>query len=256
LPGIWWVARNAWGGHKPLTDTGGNVYLIRGTNFDVMVDVGQRSMRQLERNIRLAGSEPSRVGEIWITHSHGDHFALAGPWQRKYPHVKVRLADVGRAFLRRGDLRLVGAALTPGEKFQRPQRLLGVREGQVLRCPPHEFCVVGLPGHTPDCIGFRGTVAGLDVMFTGDAIIGDQGPVRGNVGWLDGLWLSDAFEYRRMLRAMVKNPPQVFLPGHGVSHAGPGARRSLRNCLWRIDRLLAIPHLGSMLPVVGKDEDQ
>ncbi|MFB3892200.1 MAG: MBL fold metallo-hydrolase [Phycisphaerae bacterium] len=250
-PSIWWVGRGGWGDLPALTEQDCNVFLVRGDEFDVLVDIGAApSLWQLERNIRAAGSEPARIGEIWITHSHFDHFGNAAKWVKRHPRTVVRLSAVGVDFLKRRDLRLTGTRMYPAYKFLAPRRLKGVKAGDVLRCPPFKFSVVELPGHTPDCVGFRGDVSGLDVMFTGDAIVGDQATVRGGVGWLDGLWLSDVKEYERMLMREAKHPPGLILPGHGVPSYGPAVGRSIRNCLWRIRKLLAIPALGSMLPIV------
>jgi glyoxylase-like metal-dependent hydrolase (beta-lactamase superfamily II) len=116
--------------------------------------------------------------------------------------------------------------------------------------------VVELPGHTPDSIGFRGKMGGVDVMISGDAIIGDQGAIPGSIGWLDGLWLSDVETYERTLKKAAADPPDLILPGHGRPHYGAAARRSLRNCVWRIGKLLAIPNLPSMLPIFRPEAEK
>lgn len=247
---ICWVGRGNWGGLPALTTGGSNVFLIRGDRFDVLVDAGDGyPIRQLETNIRRAGGEPARVREIWVTHSHWDHLGNAAAWQRKYPRAVVRLSVQGVRYLKRKDYRLVGAPLDPAITFEPPATVRPLRHGQALACPPHRLQVVHLPGHTPDCVGFRGTVDGLDVMFTGDAIIGDQGSARGVIGWLDGLWQSDAPIYEKTLRTVLRDPPQLILPGHGVPSYGLASRRSLRNCLWRIRKVLAIPNCPTTLPV-------
>lgn len=251
-PSIWWIGRGNWGGLPALTGVDCNVYLLRGDKFDVLVDPGWCSdLRLYEKNIRALGGDPARIGGIWLTHLHWDHSRNVQRWQRRRPGLACRLSDVGAAFLRRGDWRLVGAAMDPSHKYQPPVRFIGVKPGATVRCDPWEFRAVPLPGHTPDCMGFRGRVDGLDVMFTGDAIIGDQGEVRGNVGWLDGLWLSDVNAYEQTLKTQVKRPPGLMLPGHGAGHAGASVGRSMRNCLWRIRKLMAIPHLGSMMAIFG-----
>ncbi|GEM_PF-4471223 len=251
LPSIAWVGRSGWGGLPPLTDgAGANIWLLRGTEFDVLIDCGSESGNplRLNRRLRAVGSARHRIGEIWLTHSHTDHSGGALRWQERYPRLRCRLAEIGCDFLQRGDLRLTGVAMDPHSRFIPPRRPIPVREGEVLLCPPWKLTVVALPGHAPDCVGYRGEVDGWDVMFTGDAIIGDQGKVRGNVGWLDGLWLSDAPLYERMLAAATRHPPEVMLPGHGVPHAGATVRRSLRNCLWRLKQVNAIPSAPSMFP--------
>jgi glyoxylase-like metal-dependent hydrolase (beta-lactamase superfamily II) len=257
VEGLWWVGRGPWGMLPALTSVGdANIWLIRGEKFDVLVDVGGGpSLAPLEGRIRQAGGDPRRVREIWLTHSHYDHTCNAARWLAKYPRARCVMSATAAEFFRRRDLRLTGMAMFPGLKYQIPRRLSAVRTGNVLECPPYRFRAVELPGHTPDCVGFRGLIAGVDAMFTGDAIIGDQGAVRGSIGWLDGLWLSDVRVYQRTLQKVAGDPPGLILPGHGVPHYGPAAKRSLRNCVRRIGKLLAIPNLPSMMPLFPPDAE-
>lgn len=249
-PSIWWVGRGVWGGLPALTGTGDcNIWLLKGARFDVLIDAGCGAPGLLARRLREAGSAPERIHEIWVTHSHWDHLAGACAWAQKYPQARVRVPRLALQFINRGDFRLVGLGFRGRrEPFVRPRNFTGFAPGAELACPPWRLKVVALPGHVPDLCGFRGTVDGLDAYFTGDGIIGDQGPVRGNVGWLDGYWLSSVKDYRATLRREVKRPPDLFMPGHGVPHAGASVRRSFRNCLWRVNRIAAIPHLGTMVP--------
>lgn len=256
LPSVCWIGRNEWGGLPALTASGANVFLIRGRESDVLVDTGHGNiLPQLERNIRYVGGEAGRVAEIWMTHSHWDHSGLAAQWQRKHPHVRVRMSAIGARFIRRGDLRLVGCPIDRRARFSAPVRIEPLHEGDILQCPPHEFTVVGLGGHTPDCVGYRGVVDGIDMMFSGDAIIGEQGNVHGNIGWLDGLWQSDVHDYRKTLQKVIADCPKLIIPGHGVPNFGSVARRGVRNCLRRLEKLLAIKDLSGMMPVFGNFKD-
>ena len=60
---IWWIGRSNWGGLPALTELcDSNIYLLKGHEFDVLVDSGgSASLAKLERNIRRAGSEPRRI---------------------------------------------------------------------------------------------------------------------------------------------------------------------------------------------------
>lgn len=251
LPSVWWVGRGAWC-HVPalMSQSGCNVWMINGRDFDVLVDAGMDAdTKKLEACLRAAGHDPKRIREIWITHSHTDHIIGAYAWTRKSPKLRVRVPRMTLDYIRRGDYRLVGIGF-PGSPtaFTPPKRMIPFDPGATLACPPYRFKVIPLPGHIPDHVGFRGRMHGLDVFFTGDAIIGDQDTARGVVGWLDGYWRSSVKTYVKTMEAVRKNPPDLFLGGHGVPHFGPSARRSIHNCEKRLKQMAAINALGSMVP--------
>ncbi len=237
---VWWVGRSTWGEHPMLTHpTDCNIFLFKGETFDVLIDSGgNASVQKLERNIRRAGSDPDRVGEIWCTHSHLDHFVGAGHWIARHPRTRCRISHLAAKFLRSGDERLIAHRFAPrwNAEVRIPRRLAILREGDVVECPPFKLRVMELPGHAPDSLSFRGQVDGMDVMFGGDVVIGDQNGRRGLLGWLDGYWLSNVRAYEKSLRRLALRPPQLLLPGHGLPLAHEAVRRSVRNCLRRIRR--------------------
>lgn len=237
---IAWVGRTAWDDLPMLTHpTDCNIFLLRGDHFDVLIDAGgNASTTKLERNIRSAGSDPERVREIWCTHSHLDHFIGAGHWVVRHPRTRVRVSHVAIRFLKRKDYRLVAMRFSPAMPgvLRVPRTLEAFRQSDVLDCPPFKLRVHELPGHTPDCVALRGKVDGFDVMFSGDVAIGDQNGSKGVLGWLDGYWRSNVSAYERSLKTLAIDPPDLLLPGHGLPHFGASARRSLRNCLTRIQR--------------------
>jgi glyoxylase-like metal-dependent hydrolase (beta-lactamase superfamily II) len=248
---VWWIGRGIWGALPQMTgEIGCNVFLLKGAKFDVLIDAGMSpTTRPLERALKLAGSAPERIREIWITHSHSDHLNGARVWTDKYPKTKVRISGIGLKFLRNKDYRLVGLS-DPKRiaKYRVPKNLSAYKEGGVLTCPPWKFHVEYLPGHTLDMFCFRGRVEGVDVYFSGDCAIGDQGKTWGNIGWLNSLWLSNLRDYETSMAKLAKRIPDVLLPGHGVPHAGASAARSVKNCLKRIRKFRAFPQLGSMVP--------
>lgn len=250
-PAIWWVGRGEWGALPVLTREGDcNIYLLRGRDFDVLIDSGSTTaLAPLERNIRRAGSDPSRIGEIWMTHSHYDHFVGAGRWVARHEQTVCRISHLAIEFLQRRNYQLVGSFFpAPPRGFRVPARLSALRAGDVLHCPPYAFAVEELPGHVPDHLGFRGAVAGIEVLFSGDAAIGDQNGVPGVIGWIDGYWLSNLNHYRRTLERLAAAPPDLLLPGHGRPHFGASAKRSLKHCLRRVERILASPDCANLGP--------
>ncbi|MBI3831665.1 MAG: MBL fold metallo-hydrolase [Planctomycetes bacterium] len=251
LPSVWWVGRGSWGQVPALGGQSGcNVWLLKGRAFDVLVDSGMDAdTKKLEACLRAAGHDPRRIREIWITHSHTDHIIGAVAWTKKYPRLRVRVPRMCYDYLKRGNYRLVGCGYDGNRSaFRAPARMTPFDPGAALACPPFRFKVVPLPGHIPDHVGFRARMHGLDVLFTGDAIIGDQGKAKGVVGWLDGFWLSNLRTYIQTMETIRKNPPDLFLAGHGVPHFGPSARRSIRNCELRLKQMAKIKALGTMVP--------
>ncbi len=253
-PSLWWVGRSAWGGLPPLTPSfDGNIFLLKGDRYDVLIDAGGGpSIKDLQHNIRLAGSTPERIREIWITHCHCDHFLGAGPWAAKYPRTICCLSKVGLTLLRRKDYRLTGLYLGPGA-LKLPKKLQPLEDGSVLRCPPFELRVEATPGHVPDGLCFRGQVDGLELLVTGDTVIGDQhipgtGLQKGMIGWICGSWMSNMRSYRQSLARLAATRPDLLLPGHGLPQAGPAARSSLKNALRRVERLMAFPDFLNLGP--------
>lgn len=251
LPSLWWVGRGRWGGLPALTKDGDcNIFLLKGKAFDVLVDCGcSGPVSGLEDNIRRAGSDPSRVREIWMTHSHYDHFAGADWWTRRHPRTVCRLSHIAADFLARKNYQLLGVFHpVPPADFKAPQRLRTFRDGDRLHCSPVSLTVEERPGHTPDAVCFRGVIDGVKALFTGDVAFGDQHGAKGRLGWIDGYWLSNIPAYRETLAQLAKRPPDLLLPGHGLPHAGASAKRSLANCLRRIEALVSSEHVAFMGP--------
>jgi glyoxylase-like metal-dependent hydrolase (beta-lactamase superfamily II) len=255
-PAIWWVGRSGWGGLPALSNPGDcNVYLLKGDRFDVLIDGGGGpSLSQLQANIRLAGSKPSRIREIWLTHAHSDHFIGAGLWAKRYPQTICRISRVSIGLFRQKNYRFLGSFFPPRPaNFHLPKRLLPLQEGSVLRCPPFVFKVEETPGHVPDCLVFRGKMDGRNVIFSGDTVIGDQdfaghGQIKGMVGWVDGYWLSHMRDFRKSVARLNRESADLILPGHGNPQAGKAARQALKNCLGRLDRLIASPDVFNLGP--------
>lgn len=250
-PSIFCVGRGSWGGEEPLTCLGdANIFLLRGRQSSVLIDLGSgKCVSRLEANVAACGVPAQDIAQVWLTHLHCDHSGGVAAWQERRPLV-CRLSHVGCNMLGRGDLRLAGVpSIGPG--YRPPTSLRPLRPGQKLRLPPWTLEVVPLPGHSADCVGFRGLIDGKDVLFSGDAIIGDQEGAKGVIGWLDILWMSNLTHYEQTIRAAIANPPQILIPGHGLTLKGPAVKASLRNCLRRLGWVRKIPQAGTMFPFMG-----
>ena len=254
-PSIWWIGRSGWGGLPELTYPWDcNIYLLKGDKFDVLIDCGGGAIDKLEKNIRTAGSSPSRIREIWLTHMHGDHFLGAGQWAKKYPQTICRISRISIDYFRKKNYRLIDGArpLSPGT-LHVPRRLMPLQAGSVLKCAPFEFSVEETPGHVPDALSFRGKVDGSRTLVSGDTVIGDQFfgvKQKGVVGWIDGAWLSSVRDVHKSLvkLAAKSKSTDLILPGHGRPQAGKAAASSLKNCVGRIERLMANPDFFNIGP--------
>jgi len=123
-------------------------------------------------------------------------------------------------------------------------------EGDELSLGPDVFRVMLTPGHIPDAVTLVGEMAGRKVIFTGDTAIGDQGSAAGVVGWLDGHWRSNPKHLLRSIQRISQCQADLMLPGHGFPIEGKDkVAAGLAHCAERLERLLAIDGLGSMMPL-------
>jgi glyoxylase-like metal-dependent hydrolase (beta-lactamase superfamily II) len=125
-----------------------------------------------------------------------------------------------------------------------------LREGDELTVGDLRFTALLTPGHVPDALCLVGDVGGRRVIFTGDTAIGDQGARKGVVGWLDGHWSSNPYHLLASLDRMAAAGADLMLAGHGLPIDGAAnVATSLQHCRQRVEMLLAIPDLSSMMPL-------
>ena len=130
---IWWVRRGDWGGLPRLTQPGDcNIYLLKGSEFDVLVDCGGSGpISLLETNVRLAGSHPDPIRDVWQTHTHFDHFLGAENRRSGIPETQFRLSAIALEFLERKNYQLIGSFHPPRPKgFRMPARVSALRHGR------------------------------------------------------------------------------------------------------------------------------
>lgn len=247
--GIWWVGCGSWGGlTEVLSDEGsGNVFLLGGGGEFALIDAGAPDgAAAVLANAAGAGAPAGQIKRIVLTHSHSDHATGAADLAKATGAVIAASALAAKAlggdpearqrlFIRGGETMDVGEVLA---------------EGDELRVGPYAFRVMLTPGHIPDAVSLTGQADGKKVVFTGDTAIGDQGPAEGVVGWMDGHWGSNPGHLLASIGRIAECRAELMLPGHGWPIVGEEkVAAALEHCADRLRRLLAIPDLGTMMPL-------
>lgn len=249
IPGIWWVGCGSWGGlTEVLSDEGsGNVFLVGEGGEYALIDTGTREgVEAMLANAAGAGAEPAAIKRIVLTHSHYDHVDAAAELKERTGAAVAASGLAAKALGGDGDARK--------RLFIREDQSVAVdevlRDGDEVRLGPHAFLVLHTPGHIPDAVTLTGQVRGRTVVLTGDTAIGDQGGAQGVVGWLDGHWGSNPKHLLKSIERIRRCQADLLLPGHGFPIEGKEkVAESLAHCSRRLEQLLAIPDLGSMMPL-------
>ncbi|MBI5553841.1 MAG: MBL fold metallo-hydrolase [Candidatus Diapherotrites archaeon] len=178
-----------------------NVYLLKGTSRNVLIDCGlQKHAPLLSQELVSRRIFPTDVSEIWFTHAHADHIggAVLFPKSRKRMHA----LDGGMVNEKRGDF-------TYSPAF-REEFFLFIdsffEEGQILSCPPFSLKVIFSPGHTAGSVCFWDEQNGL--LFSGDTLF------KGTVGRWD-LLSGNKSALRESVEKLSKLKFSLLLPGHG-----------------------------------------
>ena len=147
-----------------------------------------------------------RIGQLWYTHAHFDHFGGAGAIAEALnPLLIVALHPLDHDLWKlRGGAPLFGMHIDPG-----PEPTVDLVHGQILRLGQISFEVRHTPGHTPGHVVFYCTKEA--VLFSGDLIFD------GGVGRTDlpgGDWETLA----RSIHVQVFTLPGAtrILSGHGT----------------------------------------
>ena len=197
---------------SPMTGTGTNSYLLRGTKCAVLIDPGPDLDPHLEAILHQIGE--TRLVAILITHAHLDHSALA-PRLAKISGAPMLAA--GAVWEGRSDMMQRLAALGLDEagegldhSFVPDQR---IRDGQTLHLAGLNITVIATPGHLSGHLSF----ALGQTLFSGDHVM----------GWSTSLVSPPSGDMRAYMASLAKLQTQgwqVFLPGHGAPVSDPAAR--------------------------------
>jgi glyoxylase-like metal-dependent hydrolase (beta-lactamase superfamily II) len=226
-----------------------NVYALEGAGSLTLVDSGWHgpaTAAALERQLRRLGTATEEIGEVLVTHLHGDHVGQAADLRRRRgAHVGLgrdeapgldlirsgttaRLADRDDHLHRAGADDIVDAlhASSDGDEdlaWELPDRWLD--DGDQLAAGARTLRTLATPGHT------RGHVCFLDeprgVLFAGDHVLPHITPSIGFEGRPSASALAD---FLRSLERVRQLEVELVLPAHGAPFSG------LRR---RVDELLA-----------------
>jgi glyoxylase-like metal-dependent hydrolase (beta-lactamase superfamily II) len=246
---VYVVGRGKWGEERPLSRGGGaNIFLLDGGSELALFDGGmQPGIADVLANIRSLGFDPDRIRKLFITHTHSDHINGINELLKHIPmtvygHALARetLADGPGIYV--PEFKAAGLERTPVHEL--------LKEGDKVKVGNAEIKVLEVPGHTPDGLAFTMKLNAGHTCIAGDTAIGDQPPAKGVIGWISSNWNSNLTHHTASLERLRALELSAFFPGHGYSHVTASAcRTSLDNCLWRLEQLMAIPHLNTMMSV-------
>lgn len=175
-----------------------NSYIIYSGGEGIVIDPGVGADR-LVRAIREAGV--TEVRYILLTHGHFDHVYFASEVSEALgAKVLIHPSDIGI-------MRSSGIWGTPlyGRRFQPPEEVEPVSDGQVVRAGELEARIIHTPGHTPGSI-----CAIIDkLLVTGDTLF------KGTVGatFFPG---GSREKLQSSLEKLARLPGDyTVLPGHG-----------------------------------------
>lgn len=180
-----------------------NAYLVvcEKTKISVILDPAPNSASFILEKIE---SEKLGIQQIWLTHSHWDHFADVGLLKEKLKaSVLVHPLDALNLKSPGSD----GLPLLLSIQAVEPDYFL--KDGQILSVGDLEFLVIHTPGHSPGGVCFY--CPKEKTLFSGDTLF------KGSIGNLS-FPTSNADEMWQSLEKLAKLPPDTkVFPGHGES---------------------------------------
>jgi glyoxylase-like metal-dependent hydrolase (beta-lactamase superfamily II) len=243
------IGRGLWHGMPAFSDDySSNCYLIDGGSELALVDVGfATAVPQLLGNVKSLGLDPEKIRKVLLSHAHADHTAGIAELLR---HVGA--AVHGHALTKEtlsGGPGIYRSGFQPVDPVSAPVHEV-IQEGDVVRVGDVELTVLGLPGHTPDGLGYLISLPSGFSCFAGDTVDGDQ-PVKSAVtGWMNSVWGSRVSHPRASLSRLLNLGLHSFFPGHGDPQLGQVAvRDSLEHSLDQVHRLLSIRDLDWLIAI-------
>jgi glyoxylase-like metal-dependent hydrolase (beta-lactamase superfamily II) len=214
-----------------------NVYLIKTEAGCLLVDTGwntEEAYQALIKGFERAGSSLADLRLIFITHTHPDHYGLAGRLQRE-TQAKVLLNEAeaewieqqrtfGPRFLSDGaswlvqsgfpttDLAILKQTLPNLGRSQaaaRADRL--VQDGEHLKMGQFDLECLLTPGHSPGhmCLYDRQR----QILISGDHVLPNETP---NIGFSMKPGSNPLADYLAGLQKVAALPTRLVLPAHGA----------------------------------------
>jgi glyoxylase-like metal-dependent hydrolase (beta-lactamase superfamily II) len=242
VEGLWRIGGGSWNERTDAlsAEADGNVYLLTTGASHVLIDCGTRTgFPAIRANLERLGFDGSQIRDLLLTHSHWDHSEAAAQWQAEND-VRTHLNSVGRAFLDRGDHRLLGYQIgPPPHDFDVFDVDHGVDDGETFQLGAIVATAYHLPGHTPDSTLITAEHGGMTFGFCGDIVFHprqEDGPI---LGQLCSLWLSNLDHYIDSLQRMLELDIDLLLPGHGNPVCGKRETRLATEQTLRLAEVLA-----------------
>jgi glyoxylase-like metal-dependent hydrolase (beta-lactamase superfamily II) len=209
LPGIYLVASGRFNFGHPINC---NVYLVKGTSQNVLIDGGCGfGVAGLVESLDAYGCDPSDIDMILLTHTHWDHargcsrlVELGIPTVGVH-HEGLDQLTVGQKWYE------FGFEAAPEVTYQpvAESDVQLLENDQIIDLGDRALRVLHTPGHTPDSLCFMLEEEGRRYAFTGDTVCAFGAP---------GVMTAetDFRSYRDSLLALHELRVDGMFPGHGL----------------------------------------
>ncbi|WP_309666963.1 MBL fold metallo-hydrolase [Tabrizicola sp.] len=197
-----------------LTGTGTNTYIV-GTGAVALIDPGPALAPHFDAILATLGPH-ERITDIFVTHPHLDHSALAPAIAARTgaPVWAYGTARDGRSPLMQHLVDTGGIEADGGEGLDlgfRPDRI--INDGETVAGPTWSLLAIHTPGH----LGSHLCFASGDVLFSGDHVMGWSSSI---ISPPDG----DMGAYMASLDRLLGQGWTTLLPGHGPQVDAPQDR--------------------------------
>jgi glyoxylase-like metal-dependent hydrolase (beta-lactamase superfamily II) len=241
MPGLWRITMP-----MPFALRWANAYLLQGAGEWCLVDAGLATPEAeavMLAGLAAAGSKPTALSQIVLTHAHPDHIGLAGKFQQASGAPVLMFEAEGQRMLSvwsGNDVQATEAVSTyygrhgmPAEESSleraaiaatrrlvtMPQEIIPLADGQEVRLAGVSYQVIWTPGHADGHICLWRERDG--VFLVGDHILPRISP---NIGLYPNSRPNPLRDYLESLEKVRELPVRLALPGHGLPFSGLAAR--------------------------------